>query len=139
MTRIGPCNSDEHHVRSGYNTPSPLELPLKIEPTDAGFRFADILWTWNQPRPPSCFLPFFFTGSSWASDTVVGYKDTAFYLEADSFDLCGGHATSGGIYHYHSTAGCLQEQAIAEAGVSAEGHSPVLGWAYVSTALLLLL
>ncbi|CBN79507.1 expressed unknown protein [Ectocarpus siliculosus] len=35
---------------------------------------------------------------------VQDYFDTAFYLEADSFDPCGGHATPNGFYHYHGTA-----------------------------------
>ena len=56
------------------------------------------------------------------------YEDTAFYLEGATFDLCGGHATNEGIYHYHGTAGCLQEQA---GGVVGQ-HSPLLGWALVS-------
>ncbi|CAN0521555.1 unnamed protein product, partial [Scytosiphon promiscuus] len=53
---------------------------------------------------------------------------SAFYLEADTFDLCGGHSTAEGIYHYHSTAGCLQEQAMVQAGTSASEHSALLGW-----------
>lgn len=69
-----------------------------------------------------------FVTSSWAADKVVEYEDTAFYLESDSFDPCGGHATPSGGYHYHGTAGCLQEQA---GGVTGE-HSPLLGWALVS-------
>ncbi|CAB1112599.1 unnamed protein product [Ectocarpus sp. CCAP 1310/34] len=64
--------------------------------------------------------------SAWAVDAVVEYEDTAFYLEADTFDPCGGHATPTGAYHYHGTAGCLQEQAGAVKGE----HSPVLGWSY---------
>lgn len=59
---------------------------------------------------------------------MVDYKSTAFYLESESFDPCGGHATSTGSYHYHGTAGCLQEQA---GGVVGE-HSPLIGWSYVS-------
>lgn len=77
-------------------------------------------------------LPWPVTRSPWARDQVVGYEDTAFCLEADTFDLCGGHSTAKGIYHYHSTAGCLQEQAVIQAGTSASGHSALLGWAYVS-------
>ena len=65
--------------------------------------------------------------SSWAVTQVVSYEDTAFYLEGDTLDVCGGHATVGGEYHYHSTAACLQEQA---GGVVGE-HSPLLGWSYV--------
>ncbi|CBJ31670.1 conserved unknown protein [Ectocarpus siliculosus] len=64
--------------------------------------------------------------SAWALDAVEEYEDTAFYLEADTLDPCGGHATPTGSYHYHSTAGCLQEQAGAVAGE----HSPLLGWSY---------
>ena len=56
------------------------------------------------------------------------YEDTAFYLENDTFDPCGGHATTEGTYHYHSTAGCLQEQAGSKEGE----HSALLGWAFVS-------
>ena len=67
--------------------------------------------------------------SAWAKNQVVEYEDTAFYLEADSFDPCGGHATAKGVYHYHGTAGCLQEQAGAVVGE----HSPLLGWSMVST------
>lgn len=43
--------------------------------------------------------------SSWAFDAVVDYETTAFYIEGDTIDLCGGHATPDGVYHYHSTAG----------------------------------
>ncbi|CAM9773299.1 unnamed protein product [Ectocarpus fasciculatus] len=64
---------------------------------------------------------------SWAVDPVEEYEDTAFFLEADSFDPCGGHATPFGFYHYHGTPGCLQEQAGAVKGE----HSPLLGWAYM--------
>lgn len=71
------------------------------------------------------------TRSPWARDQVLEYEDTAFYLEADTFDLCGGHSTAEGIYHYHSTAGCLQEQAMIQAETSASEHSALLGWAYV--------
>ncbi|CAN0525188.1 unnamed protein product, partial [Laminaria digitata] len=53
---------------------------------------------------------------------------TAFFLEADTFDLCGGHATTEGTYHYHGTAGCLQEQAQLDAGTSETEHSAILGW-----------
>lgn len=73
-----------------------------------------------------------FPRSSWANPTVETYEDTAFFLEADGFDPCGGHATPTGSYHYHGTAGCLQEQAGAVAGE----HSPLLGWAYVRKLLL---
>eukprot|EP00904_Undaria_pinnatifida_P008243 jgi/Undpi1/4549/HiC_scaffold_18.g07903.m1 len=68
--------------------------------------------------------------SAWARDQVLEYEDTAFYLEADSFDLCGGHSTTEGTYHYHGTAGCLQEQAQLDAGTSSDDHSALLGWAY---------
>ncbi|CAM9808747.1 unnamed protein product [Ascophyllum nodosum] len=68
--------------------------------------------------------------SSWAVDKVDEYEDTAFYLEADTFDLCGGHSNPGGIYHYHGTPGCLQEQAMLDAGTTSDEHSPILGWAY---------
>lgn len=63
---------------------------------------------------------------------MVDYETTAFYVESDTFDLCAGHSTTEGVYHYHSTPGCLQEQAIVEAGSAADEHSPVLGWSYVS-------
>ncbi|CAN0316512.1 unnamed protein product, partial [Hapterophycus canaliculatus] len=63
---------------------------------------------------------------SWAVSKVDEYEDTAFYLEADTLDPCGGHATPTGDYHYHGTPGCLQEQA---GGVVGE-HSPLLGWSY---------
>ncbi|CAM9684281.1 unnamed protein product [Scytosiphon promiscuus] len=63
---------------------------------------------------------------SWAVFKVEEYEDTAFYLEADTLDPCGGHANPTGTYHYHGTAGCLQEQAGAVAGE----HSPLLGWSY---------
>lgn len=74
----------------------------------------------------------FATRSAWARDQVVEYEDAAFYLEADTFDLCGGHSTIEGTYHYHGTAGCLQEQAALAAGTSSSEHSALLGWAYVS-------
>lgn len=87
------------------------------------------------PSPPSsspvtytrrCVCSVLF--SSWAFTQVTQYEDTAFFNEVDTFDFCGGHATVKGVYHYHSTPGCLQEQAGAVSGE----HSPVLGWAYVS-------
>lgn len=37
-----------------------------------------------------------------------------------------------GIYHFHSTPGCLQEHAMVVAGATRLEHSPQLGWAYVS-------
>lgn len=60
------------------------------------------------------------------------YENSAFYIEGKTLDICGGHATTDGWYHYHATAGCLQEQAMADAGVTAAEHSPQLGWSYVS-------
>ena len=87
----------------------------------------------SPPLPP---LPFsshngvaFRWSSAWANVQVVEYEDSAFFQEADSFDPCGGHATPTGNYHYHGTPGCLQEQA----GGAAGQHSPLLGWAMVST------
>lgn len=62
---------------------------------------------------------------------MIEYEDTAFALEYDTFDLCGGHATTEGSYHYHGTPGCLQEQASVADGTSADEHSAQLGWAYV--------
>lgn len=72
--------------------------------------------------------------SSWARDAATSYEEAAFYLEGDTFDLCGGHATSEGWYHYHNTAGCLQEQAMAAAGTTSDEHSPQLGWSYVGAS-----
>lgn len=60
------------------------------------------------------------------------YDESAFALEGDTFDLCGGHASPDGHYHYHSTPGCLQEQAMQAAGTDDTGHSPQIGWSYVS-------
>ncbi|CAM9290192.1 unnamed protein product, partial [Ascophyllum nodosum] len=68
--------------------------------------------------------------SAWAVSTVTTYETTAFSLESSTFDMCGGHATALGIYHYHSTPGCLQEQAMEETGHNASQHSPLLGWSY---------
>ncbi|CAN0586450.1 unnamed protein product, partial [Laminaria digitata] len=49
--------------------------------------------------------------SGWAGTTAATtFESSAIFLEGDTFDLCGGHATGNGIYHYHNTAGCLQEQ-----------------------------
>lgn len=62
----------------------------------------------------------------------MDYETTAFYVEGETFDLCGGHATTDGTYHYHSTPGCLQEHAMAVDGTTSEEHSPILGWSYVS-------
>lgn len=73
--------------------------------------------------------------SSWAADTADSYENAAFYLEGESFDLCGGHSSPDGNYHYHNTAGCLQEQAMIAAGTTADDHSPQIGWAYVSGLL----
>ena len=70
--------------------------------------------------------------SAWAFTAVEEYENTAFYNEADTFDLCGGRATPNGADHYHGTPGCLQEQAMLEAGTTADEHSPILGWAFVS-------
>ena len=78
-------------------------------------------------------LPNDLLRSAWARDQVVEYEDTAFYLEADTFDPCGGHSTTKGIYHYHGTAGCVQEQAEGRVGE----HSPLLGWSLVSAVFCL--
>eukprot|EP00752_Nemacystus_decipiens_P007320 g6549.t3 len=64
--------------------------------------------------------------SAWANVPVEEYEDTAFYQTSSGFDPCGGHHSASGTYHYHNTAGCLQEQA---GGVVGQ-HSPLLGWAY---------
>lgn len=74
--------------------------------------------------------------SSWARDTADSYENAAFYLEGDTFDLCGGHASPDGNYHYHNTAGCLQEQAMIAAGTTVDEHSPQIGWAYVSLGIV---
>ena len=84
------------------------------------------------PPPPTLDVPLSPLSSPWAVNTVTTFEDTAFALESSTFDLCGGHATAKGIYHYHSTPGCLQEQATKEAGRNASQHSPLLGWSYVS-------
>lgn len=70
--------------------------------------------------------------SSWARGVADSYENSAFYGEADTFDLCGGHATVEGWYHHHSVPGCLQEQAVYASGISEQQHSPQLGWAHVS-------
>ncbi|CAM9272910.1 unnamed protein product, partial [Ectocarpus fasciculatus] len=58
------------------------------------------------------------------------YETSATYLEGSSFDLCGGHSTFDGTYHYHNTPGCLQEQAMSLAGTTTSDHTPQLGWSY---------
>lgn len=63
----------------------------------------------------------------------MSYETTAFVIEGDSLDLCAGHANPNGMYHYHSTPGCLQEHAMVVAGLTPEEHSPQLGWSYVSS------
>ncbi|CAN0031886.1 unnamed protein product, partial [Sphacelaria rigidula] len=55
---------------------------------------------------------------------------SAFAIEGDTFDLCGGHAATEGWYHYHSTPGCLQEQAMVAAGLTSSDHSAQIGWSY---------
>ncbi|CAN0060251.1 unnamed protein product, partial [Choristocarpus tenellus] len=61
---------------------------------------------------------------------VVEFEDSAYYLESDTFDLCGGHSDQSGTYHYHSTPGCLEEQLRDLNGLGSTDHSPQVAWAY---------
>lgn len=65
----------------------------------------------------------------------MDYETTAFYVEGDTLDACAGHANPDGTYHYHSTPGCLQEQAMVLYKATNKDHSPQLGWSYVSLYL----
>ena len=64
--------------------------------------------------PPCLHVCYVHSGYA-GGDAAVSYETSAIFLEGDTFDLCGGHATGDGIYHYHNTAGCLQEQVRAHA------------------------
>ncbi|CAN0037142.1 unnamed protein product [Ascophyllum nodosum] len=68
--------------------------------------------------------------SAWATEPVTDYESTAFYLEGDTLDACGGHSTVEGWYHYHGTPGCLEEQVMVGEGLTFSDHSPFLGWSY---------
>ena len=77
-------NRWRHLGRGGSWFPNPAEMG-EAQTNKSGFL-------------PRHFLPIVFVRSAWARDQVVEYEDTAFYLEADTFDPCGGHATTEGIY-----------------------------------------
>ncbi|CAM9981203.1 unnamed protein product, partial [Choristocarpus tenellus] len=62
--------------------------------------------------------------------TAVSFSVSAYALESDTFDLCGGHAAPGGSYHYHSAAGCLEEQIRTNENLGDSEHSPQIGWAF---------
>ena len=71
------------------------------------------------------------TSSAWATESASDLESTAFYLEWDTLDACGGHATTEGWYHYHGTPGCLEEQVMIGEGLAMDDHSPFPGWSYV--------
>lgn len=48
--------------------------------------------------------------------------------EGDTFDVCSGHASQDGDYHYHVTPSCLLDQMGDYDNVTA--HSPLIGWAF---------
>ena len=58
---------------------------------------------------------------------VSGYYTSAVYNEANTFDQCGGHASSSTepSYHYHGPPPCLLRQL----GQADASHSPQVGWA----------
>ena len=60
------------------------------------------------------------------SVTLTGYTSSAPYLEGNTFDACGGHASSSTSpsYHYHVAPSCL----LAQLGQTAGTHSPQIGW-----------
>jgi len=68
------------------------------------------------------FSPFAGTG------TGENWSTSAVYLEADTFDMCGGHGASAlaSSYHYHLAPPCL----LSQLGDSGSVHSPQIGWAY---------
>ncbi|CBN79509.1 conserved unknown protein [Ectocarpus siliculosus] len=69
--------------------------------------------------------------SSYADDrAATTYGAAAAKLHGDTTDLCGGSTTADGVYHYHNAPGCLQEQAMKAQNLTADDHSPLLGWAY---------
>ncbi|CAM9991704.1 unnamed protein product [Ectocarpus sp. 12 AP-2014] len=69
--------------------------------------------------------------SSYADDrAATTYGAAAAKLHGDTTDLCGGSTTADGVYHYHNAPGCLQEQAMKAQNLTADDHSPLLGWAF---------
>ena len=51
--------------------------------------------------------------------------------ESPTFNICGGHATAGGQYHYHLAPACLLYQLRDHGTVNQYNrHSPLIGWAY---------
>lgn len=106
-------------------------LPRRISRASLSVGLSCVFLLSPKPSPKSpLLLRRAAGGSAWANVPVETYEDTAFYQTNGGFDPCGGHASPSGQYHYHNTAGCLQEQA---GGVVGE-HSPLIGWAYVSTS-----
>ncbi|CAM9684213.1 unnamed protein product, partial [Scytosiphon promiscuus] len=69
--------------------------------------------------------------SSYAEErAATTYGASATKLYAGDIDLCGGSTDQYGVYHYHNTPGCLQEQAMKANNLTLDDHSPVLGWAF---------
>jgi len=54
--------------------------------------------------------------------------DDAVVEEGDTFDLCSGHSTVDGDYHYHVVPSCLLDQMGDYDNVTE--HSPLIGWAF---------
>jgi len=68
----------------------------------------------------------FFSGAVDTDCTLVDVDDDT--SEWISFDMCGGHSTGGGKYHYHFVPSCLVTDADA-ANPTGTGHSAQIGWA----------
>jgi len=69
----------------------------------------------------------FFSGAVDTDCTLLDVDDTS--SEWISFDMCGGHSTTGGVYHYHFTPSCLIDDADS-ANPIRTGHSSQIGWAF---------
>lgn len=68
-----------------------------------------------------------------ALDPVEENEDTAFYLEADTFDPCGGHSTPTGSYHYYGTAGGVP----ARTGGGGCGRALSAAWLVIRKSMLM--
>jgi len=71
----------------------------------------------------------FFSGAVDTDCTLLDVDDDS--SEWMSFDMCGGHSTTAGKYHYHFVPSCLVTDAEArnDSGITT-GHSAQIGWAF---------
>jgi len=69
----------------------------------------------------------FFSGAVDTECTLLDVNDDS--SEWVSFDMCGGHSQTSGIYHYHFPPSCLIYDAEARSPTGT-GHSAQIGWAF---------